>query len=115
MLPGNCEPPPQTPSIYSIWRESVCQAPTPTFQEKPGRFIVLCVWKVIIIPLRPNGAQEDVIRVLLVMGTACGRGFIHFAGVFYCKPVGMPPESKIYYHKNIPFGGILYHIVGKGR
>lgn len=59
-FPGTVNLPPpalRPPSIYSIWRESVCQAPTPTFQEEPGRFIVPCVWKVIIIPLRPNGAR----------------------------------------------------------
>ena len=88
MLPRDCEPPLRGPQhLFNL--ERICsQAPTPTFQEEPGRFIVLYVWKVIIIPLRPNGAGEDVIRVLLVMGTACGRGFIHFSGVFLLQACG---------------------------
>lgn len=70
MLLGDSDPPPRPPSIYSVWRESVFQAPTPPFQGELGPFIVLCMQNVIIIPLRPNGAQESVIEVLLVIGTA---------------------------------------------
>lgn len=40
-------------------------------------------------------------------------GVIHFTGVFYCQPVGMPTASKIYYHEDRPFGGVLYPILGK--
>lgn len=69
MLLGESDPPLRPPSIYSVWRKSVCQAPTPPVWEELGPFIVLRMQKV-IIPLRPNGAQENVIEVLLVIGTA---------------------------------------------
>lgn len=34
---------------------------------------------------------------------------------FYYLPAGMPIKSKTQHHEGTPLGGVLFHIVGKGR
>lgn len=48
-----------------------------------------------------------------VMWEVCEGSILQVS--FYYQPVGMPTKSRIYCHQDIPFGDVLYNIVGKGR
>lgn len=95
---------PRAPQHLFNLERIVCQAPTPTSQEELGTFIILCIRKVMIIPLRANWAGESVIKLLLAIRLPLGRGVSILQVCLYCQSAGKPTQSTICYHENLLLG-----------